>query len=364
MRRQVSRGRRLPSLRLIALFVLLIACAGAGLLARAQSGRSRPQEQEAKGPVKPVPPPELPGPKSDTTRQEPPAETLSINSNLVTVVTSVAMAKEGLTEIPAGGLQAEDFEVFEDGVPQEIAQFAREDGVPLRLVMLFDSSTSVTQQIGFERRAAARFFERVMRPQDKAALFAVSTDVTVLQDFTSNVSQLTSATRLLRARGATSLYDAIYLASDHLKPTQGRHVIVIVSDGGDTTSSKQLRDALAGAQAADAVIYAVFTGTNLASQNVRDLAAERALVTLTGETGGEVYYPQLGLTEGDNDEDKSLRILDEAFARLAAQLRTQYTLRFYSTNEARDGRFRKIAVRVKRPGYAARARSGYYAPKG
>jgi Ca-activated chloride channel homolog len=364
MKRQASPRGLLPHIRAALLTAALAAAVGAGVFVAGQSGRGRAQDSEGRRPVKPVPPPELPGPKSDTTRHEPPSETLSINSNLVTVVTSVGVAKEGAKDGLAGRLQAEDFEVFEDGVPQEVVEFAREDDLPLRLVMLFDTSSSVTQQIGFQRRAAARFFERIIGAKDKAALFAVSTDVTVLQDFTGKVSELTNATKLLRARGATSLYDAIYLASDYLRAAPGRHVIVIVSDGGDTTSGKQLRDALDRAQAADAVIYSVFTGTNLASQNVRDLAAERALVTLTGETGGEIYYPQLGLTASDTDEERSLAILDEAFARLAAQLRTQYTLRFYSTNEARDGRFRKIVVRVKKPGYAARARAGYYAPKG
>lgn len=362
MKRHDEIGGRVLQLRraLLALVIACVgACAGAFALGAGQSGRGR-SEQETKRPVKPIPPPDLPGPKSDTTKTTAPDETLSINSHLVTVVTSVSLPKTG----PVAPLQGEDFEVKEDGVTQEIAQFTREEDAPLRLVMLFDVSSSVTQQIHFERRAAAKFFETIMRPQDKAALFAVSTDVTVLQEFTGKVNLLTNATKLLRAKGATSLYDAIYLAADYLKPTQGRRIIVIVSDGGDTTSAKQLKDALDQAQAADAVIYAVFTGTNLASQNVRDLAAERALVTLTSETGGEVYYPQLGLTANDNDEEKSLRILDEAFTRLAAQLRTQYILRFYSTNEARDGRFRKLAVSVKKAGYTARARSGYYAPKG
>lgn len=360
MKRQGKIQRPFSLLRITIFICAVVCCAVISVFVAGQSGRNRSQEED-KRPVKPVPLPEIPGPKSGITKTEAPAEeTLSINSNLVTVVTSVAIPKDGIpTE-----LQAEDFEISEDGTPQEIVQFSREQDTPLRLVMLFDVSSSITQQINFERRAAAHFFERIMRPQDQASLFAVSTDVTVLQDFTSKVSLLSNATKLLRAKGATSLYDSIYLAADYLKPTHGRRVILIVSDGGDTTSSKTLKEALQQAQMSDAVIYAVFTGTNQGSQNIRDLAAERALVTLTSDTGGEIYYPQLGLTASDNDEEKSLKILDEAFTRLAAQLRTQYTLRFYSSNEARDGQFRKIAVRVKKPGYIARARAGYYAPKG
>jgi len=339
---------------------LLLTGALIGGLALGQSGRTPPQEPVRKRTVtKPVPPDPLPSPPRPTEPQDK-NEAIRINSDLVTIVTSVA--------IPAGGLertlQREDFEVLEDGVRQEIVNFARDPDVPLRMVMLFDTSTSVAPRINFERRAAARFFERVMRAQDQAALFSVSTDVTVLQEFTGKVSLLVNATKQLRAKGATSLYDGIYLAADYLKPVTGRRVIVMVTDGGDTTSSQDLKHALAETQQADAVIFAIFTGNLTSSQNLRDLAAERALAALTSETGGEVYYPKLapGAREEEIDE-QSLNYLDDAFTKLGSQLRTQYTIGFYSTNEARDGRFRKLTVRIKKPGYTARARSGYYAPK-
>ncbi|HZN10461.1 MAG TPA: VWA domain-containing protein [Blastocatellia bacterium] len=335
----------------MAAFLLAVALPAG--LAPGQSGRGRSDEKRQR-PVKPVPPTPLPAPPGGP--QAPKAETIRINSDLVTVIVSVSGG--------AGALGESDFEVLEDGVPQTISNFARDEQVPLRLIMLFDTSMSVAQRLGFERRAAARFLERVMRPQDRAALFAFATEVAVLQDFTNQVPLLVNAMRQLHARGATSLYDAIYLASDYVRAAPGRHVVIIVSDGGDTTSAKPLREALAAAQQADAMIFAVFTGYQ-ASQNLRDLAAERALGTLTGETGGEVYYPRVtpGL-HGEEIDEQSLNELDAAFARLAEQLRTQYTLGYYSTNDARDGGFRKLAVRVKQPGYATRARAGYYAPKG
>jgi len=339
------------------LIALLLACAMLGNLTFGQSGRAPQQEPTRKRPVKPVPPDPLPTPKS-AEPQEPKPDTIRINSDLVTVVASVAVPAGA----PSRALEREDFEVLEDGVPQEIVNFARDADVPLRLVMLFDASSSVASRINFERRAAARFFERVMRPQDQAALFAVATDVTVLQEFTHKVSLLTNATKQLRAKGATSLYDAIFLAADYLKPVPGRHLIVIVSDGGDTTSAKDLKSALAAAQKADAVIFAVFTGIS-SSQNLRDLAAERALATLTAETGGEVFYPKLPGISDEGVDEQSLTYLDATFTKLADQLRTQYTIGFYSTNEAHDGRFRKLIVRIKKQGYVARARSGYYAPK-
>src|SRR5262249_47387907 len=156
---------------------------------------------------------------------------------------------------------------------------------------------------------------------------------------------------------ATSLYDGIFLAADYLKPSSGRHIIIIVSDGGDTTSNYSLLRALAQAQQANAVIFAVFSGNPYPSENLRDLAAERALVTLTEETGGEVHFPQSKLSRYDEDSDeRSLNHLDEAFNKLADQLHTQYTLGFYSNNNKRDGRFRKLTVRIKKSGYIAHAR--------
>ncbi|HWQ34644.1 MAG TPA: VWA domain-containing protein [Blastocatellia bacterium] len=328
-----------------------------------QSGRSTQSEKSEKRParVKPVPPPPLQGGHPDgPQKRDPDDPPVRINSDLVTLVATVAPPAGA----KAGALTRDDFEVLEDGVKQELSDFARDPDVELRMVMLFDTSSSIAQRLRFEQRAAARFFERVMREQDQAALFSVATDVTVLQDFTSKTSLLTRAVKLMRAKGATSLYDAIWLASEYLKPTRGRHIIVLVTDGGDTTSSRDLKSALAAAHDADAVIYAIFTGNLSTSLNVQDLAAERALAALTTETGGEVYRPRINPEATDEQiDDQSIRELDGVFERLAEQMRTQYLLGFYSTNEARDGKFRKLAVRVKKPGYTVRARSGYYAPK-
>ena len=305
----------------------------------------------------------MPGPKSGNTQTkiptEPSEEIVRIDSNLVTVITGIKTS----AAIAPIKLDVADFEIFEDGKLQEIAEFSREDETPLRLVMLFDTSSSVKNQLRFERRAAARFFEKILRPQDQAALFAVSTDIIPMQDFTNKARLLNEAAKLLQAGGATSLYDGVYLAADYLKKTKGRRIIVIVSDGGDTTSRVKLTEALARAQEADAVIFNVYTGVISNSQNIRDLAAERAMQTLTQQTGGEVYAPQMEMNGNEIDEDQSLKNLDAAFIQLAEQLRTQYTLRYYSTNDARDGKFRKLEVKVKQEGLKAKARTGYYAAK-
>ena len=335
-----------------------------------QSGRKEPPESKKQKPDKPQlpgPPPKIrlpenePQQKGNNEKDKDKEETIRINSDLVNVVVTIG----GKTPNIPLELKPGDFEILEDGAPQEIANFSRDADQPLKLVMLFDTSLSVTQRLNFERRAAARFFERIIRPQDRAAVFSVSTDIVVLQDFTNKIPLLVEATRQLKAQGATSLYDGIFLASDYLKKAEGRRVIVIVSDGGDTTSNKGLLDALAQAQKSDAVIFAIFTGNPWPSQNLRDLAAERALESLTRETGGEVLRPKLHPVgqPDDETEDMSLKELDRTFSSLAEQLRTQYVLGFFSTNEKRDGSFRKLTVRIKKPDYSARARTGYYAPK-
>jgi Ca-activated chloride channel family protein len=336
-----------------------------------QSGRGQQPEPKKQTPNKPKPP--GPTPKIREPENQPQQkgkggkegeDIIRINSDLVNVVVTIA----GGQPTSLLDLKQEDFEILEEGVPQEIANFSRNADQPLKLVMLFDTSMSIAQTLDFERRAAARFFDRVIRPQDRAAVFSVSTDVVVLQEFTNKTPLLIDAIRQLDTYGATSLYDGIYLAADYIKNARGRRVIVIVSDGGDTTSNKSLLDALGQAQKSDALIFAVFTGNPWHSQNLRDLAAERALETLTGETGGEVLKPRLAPRKNrsrydDETDDLSLKDLDRTFDNLAEQLRTQYVLGFYSTNEKRDGSFRKLSVRIKKPGYQARARTGYYAPK-
>jgi len=171
-----------------------------------QSGRSQQPESKRQTPDKPKPP--GPTPKIRVPENQPQQkgkggkeseDTIRINSDLVNVAVTVA----GRPSNPSLDLKAEDFEIFEDGAPQEIANFARESDQPLKMVMLFDTSLSVAHALNFERLAAARFFERVIRSEDRAAVFSVSTDVVVLQEFTSKIPLLVDATRQLRAQGAT-----------------------------------------------------------------------------------------------------------------------------------------------------------------
>ena len=183
------------------------------LPSHAQSGRNK---QDDKRPVKPVPLPPLP--KPPVAAPETKVEAIRINTDLVNVVTTIITLPGFSSGAKTSELQREDFEVLEDGVPQEVSNFARESEAPLRLVLLFDSSLSVAPRLSFEKKAAAKFFERIMRPQDQAALFAVATDTVVLQDFTNRVPLLVNWPKaMLLARRLLTAGESFQAAVDRLQ---------------------------------------------------------------------------------------------------------------------------------------------------
>jgi Ca-activated chloride channel family protein len=275
-------------------------------------------------------------------------EDITLNSDLVTVVAAVT-GKDGSF---VGDLNKEDFEIVEDSVPQALSGFSREDSIPLELAFLFDTSGSVRERRDFEKKAAANFFRDVFRPQDHASIYLVNTEVDRRLELTNRLDNIINTiSRIQVERGATALYDAIYLASKDLDNTAGRHVIMILSDGRDNVSNCDLKKALAEAQNADVVVYAIHPYGRDLSANLRDPGAEQALISFADQTGGEAYF------SANVDE------LEQDFHRFAAELHAQYVLTYYSKNEARDGKFRNLSIRVKRPGLTVRARKGYFAPK-
>jgi Ca-activated chloride channel family protein len=279
---------------------------------------------------------------------------LRLSADLVTVLASVSDHAGN----QVNDLTARDFQIFEDNVPQDIAGFYREGQIPLRLVFLFDTSSSIRHRFEFEQRAAARFFRQVMRPGDQAAIISVSTDPRMEVQFTSDVDKLTEALVRLKVGGATALYNALVEAARYVRPTEGRHVIVVLSDGTDTSSSATLAQALAEVHKSDAVIYCIHSMGIAPSANVQDLAGEFVLKAMSEETGGHAFFPPIY-----EDQKKEAHELEEMYRRLAAEVRAQYVLTYYSKGELRDGRFHSIRVEIKRPGLQVRARKGYYTPK-
>jgi Ca-activated chloride channel homolog len=334
--------------------VLIIACALliTPLIIHSQSGRQKPagapantntrsrQTSKSAGQSANTQPAKSNG-KEESTDDS--SDIVRVTSNLVAVPATV-VDSQGIT---VTNLKLEDFELRIDGQPNIISEISRAD-TPVRMAMLFDNSGSLTESRDFEKRAAIRFFRNVLRPVDQAAVFSVSTDVVLSEPLTNNARRLElTIDGFGKPEGATSLFDAIIQAGTYLHPYPGRRVIVIVSDGIDTTSRADFDTTIQKALADDCQIYVVQTGL-YENANVRALAAERRMQEFAAQTGGAVYLP------------KSADDLDDAFAQIAADLAQQYILSYYPAQDKRDGKYHLIAVRVKtKPNARVRARKGF-----
>jgi len=333
----------------------------------AQSGRVKPVETPTPDPRDPtivymptqggskkVTPTPMPASKSGD-----PEELIRVDSILVPIPVS-ALDQTGHAII---NLRLEDFELRVSGKIEQISEISRSE-TPIRLALLFDNSSSVMIAREFEKKAAIRFFRRVIRPEkDLVALFSVATITRLEQPFTKNITQLTDAIELFpMPEGATALLDGIIEASNYLRDSQGRRVVVIVSDGDDTSSDSTLEDSLRALQIANCQVYVVKTtdfenykrtGLRGGNANIRQLAAERRMQEIAKQTGGSVYSPI--------DEDE----LDQAFKQISAELAQQYILSYYPENGAdKPGDFHSIEVSLKNSRKAEiRTRSGYFVPK-
>ena len=276
-------------------------------------------------------------------------EVLRVSSNLVPVPTTVVDSRGAAITT----LTLEDFELRVDGQIHAITEINRSE-TPVRMAMLFDNSGSLSASREFEKHAAERFFDNVMRPIDQAAIYSISTDVLLTQPMTADVRLLRRTIESFgKAEGSTSLYDGVFAALVYLRPFSGRRVIVIVSDGRDTTSrpDHDFDATLQRLFGDECQIYIVQTGL-YDNANVRDLAAERRMEEFAAQTGGAVYIP------------KSVDDLDVAFAQIAADLAQQYVLSYYPPEDKRDGRYHNLAVRVKeKPNLRIRARKGFLVKK-
>lgn len=249
-----------------------------------------------------------------------------------------------------GSLNKDEFTVYDCDVPQQIAVFERYTTTPLSVAVLVDTSGSTRKDWQTEVRSIDKFLRALFEegnPRDMAALFTFNYDVTLQHDFTRNARTLEERLRFIRPEGGTSLYDAIYHAGDELQRRDGRHVIVLVSDGGNTTSSKAYKDALESAQRADAVIYPIVV-VPIANDAGRNLGGEHALETLAESTGGRWFGAGL------ND-------LDRTFVKILEDLRAQYMLGYYPSNlPPGTPKFHTVRVDLKRTDLRAQTRTGYY----
>jgi VWFA-related protein len=336
------------------LALLVIFCCAA-FNAEGQSGRKQ-EPGKAKPPSGPIADPNRPGTSilpskaasKSSTDEIDPNDVVRISSNLVPIPVSV-VDKRGNAIV---NLQLDDFELRVDGEPRPLSDLTRSE-TSVRLAMLFDNSGSLDAAREFEKQAAIRFFRKVLRAKDEAAIYSIETDSYLAQPLTGDLGRLEQTIAMFgRPEGGTSLFDAIVAAASYLRPYSGRRVLVIVSDGIETTSRiSDFEFVVQHVLADDCQIYVVQTGL-YDGANLRALAAERRMEPLSGQTGGAVYLP------------KTTAQLDVAFDQIAADLAQQYVLSYYPSAEHRDGRLHNLELRIKsRNDVRVRSRKGYYAPK-
>jgi Ca-activated chloride channel family protein len=249
-----------------------------------------------------------------------------------------------------GGLTRDDFKLFEDSRPQTIQVFERQSELPLNLTLAIDTSSSTFKDRSIEQQAAKKFVHALIRPQDQMSVIEFDTFVTQLTGFTNKVALIDHGLDHMRGEGGTALYDAIYAGSQALGKKEGRKILVLVTDGGDTVKNSTYHDALEQALRNEVMIYSIIDVPIEASAG-RDLGGEHALITLSEQTGGKHFYVDAGG-------------LDKAFARVSEDLRTQYMIGYYPHNQERGRDFHLIQVTIPRAATDAfniRHKTGYYA---
>lgn len=275
-----------------------------------------------------------------------------VDVNLVRVLATVKDANGKLV----GSIPKDRFRLFDSGVLQEIAVFERSTAVPLSVAVLLDTSGSTAKDLPVEVVAVRGFLRALIgggNPSDTAALYAFNWEVAELAPFTRNLRRLERGLKRVKGEAGTSLYDALLFAAQDLEDREGRKVIVLVTDGGDTTSSHTFRDALRSAHLAEAIVYPIVV-VPVQTDAGRNIGGENALASLAAGTGGRVFQASLGPA------------LDQAFAGVLADLRTQYLLGYYPRGlPPATGPFREIRTEIMEDGKPSSrlrvsARSGYY----
>ncbi len=246
-------------------------------------------------------------------------------------------------------LTQENFRVLEDGRAQTITNFGIESELPLSIALLIDTSASVRTKLDFEKQAATNFVFSVMRPKDRTMVAEFDSGVTLVTDFTSQPTEIARQLKGLQAGGGTALLDAIYVvARDKLNIPKRRNTIIVLSDGADLDSTHSSKEALDLVQKNSITVYAIGTNRIGASGDKR---GEGILENLALRTGGRVFFPY------------SAEQLHHAFALIDEELRSRYSLTYTPTRKERDGKFRKIKVKlIKAKNLVVKHRKGYYAP--
>jgi Ca-activated chloride channel family protein len=289
--------------------------------------------------------------KKPAERQSEPATTLKVDVNLVNVFVTVTDEHGS----PVGGLTRDNFILKEDDQQQTIKVFDKESALPLSIALAIDTSLSTRHDLPLEQASAKRFAKEILRPVDALSVYAFSEYVNeATRGYTADLKRIDESIDHIRMGAATALFDAIYLASRALDPRKGRKVLVLITDGGDTVSKVDYKQALRAAEEAEALVYSIIV-VPIESSAGREIGGEHALIQLSEDTGGKYYYAT------------SITQLDEAFHKISDELRTQYLLAYYPSQSSSFSEFRRIAVNVtgvpESAAYRVRHRAGYYTVK-
>ena len=293
--------------------------------------------------------------------QEPPEPSIKVDVNLVNVAFLVHDASGALS----ASLSKDDIEVFEDGVKQDIRFFGRSADLPLRLALVADFSGSQEKFIKKHDRDIEKFLKTSVSPKDRAMVVCFGNHIRVVSDFSSSPADLLDGLAEFQKgsrhfpelepddtrEGGTALFDALYLTALHklLPDHAARKAIILFSDGEDNSSAHDLIDAIEEAQLADSTIYTVrYTESKHGRLTARNKYGTLEMDRLANDTGGASF------DASQTDVAASLRQVSE-------ELRSMYDIGYITTNPARDGTFRKLAIRVKREGFTVRTKPGYYA---
>ncbi len=253
-------------------------------------------------------------------------------------------------------LEQKDFNVFEDGVKQDVTFFNRTN-LPIALALLLDTSASMDTKLPTAQEAAVGFARR-LRPQDLAEVIDFDNRVTVLQNFTNSAQDLETAIRRTSAGGSTSLYNAIYIALKDLKKVVAknteeirRQAIIVLSDGEDTSSLLPFEEVLDLAKRSETAIYTIGLRDNESGNSSKVFKeAEFVLRQLSQQTGGRAFFPN------------QIAELNGVYGQISDELSSQYTLGYTSKNPKRDGAWRRVIVQTTRQGTATRTKQGYFGP--
>ena len=273
--------------------------------------------------------------------------TFKTNVSLVRLLVTVKNAGGELI----GGLEQADFSITDNGAPQSVAVFERRTAQPLSVVLALDLSGSTASNLKYQTDSLTRFSRALFadgNPDDAAAVITFNWEVVRRTNFTRKLTNIESSLRNLKAEAGTSLYDGMLLSADELKRRDGRRVLVLITDGGDTTSSTDFHKALEAAHKADAVIYSILV-VPISNDAGRNVGGENALTQFSNGTGGRVFLPTVGPA------------LDAAFATILRDLRTQYLVGYYpKAVPLSKNRFHTVKLTLRDPALSAQTRSGYY----